>query len=219
MQRTINWLEDMHIRALPPAARVPLRTPAFPAALAAYLSALSAPEALSWSASPMCVVRWLTRRALQHATEDDADALAEPADPWAGRPFPVVAGAAASDEVAAVLADFAGSLGLDDALREKCGAGSADVAHAVADVLEAAVEGSSGGGDGEAEVRKVAELEDLALGFETGSEDTGRVARVMRLLYVRELRALQDRSNEALAAMQAVTADPRTDSRLGRVGR
>lgn len=216
MQRAVNWLEDSHIRALPPASRAALRTTAFPDAVAGYLEALSAPEGLSWATSPMCVVRWLTRLALQHATEDDADALAEPIDPWNGRPFPVVPGAAESEEVAAALCEMASALGLDDGIREKCGAGSDAVARAIADVVDAAVQSSDGG---EASVRKVMELDDMALGFDTGSRDTDRVARTLRLLYVRELRALQDRSNEALAAMQAVTADPRTDSRLGQVGR
>ncbi|XP_026765047.1 RNA transcription, translation and transport factor protein [Galleria mellonella] len=44
-------------------------------------------------------------------------------------------------------------------------------------------------------------------------------ADVLKLLFVQDLRDLQTKINEALVAVQAVTADPRTDTKLGRVGR
>ncbi|XP_047989652.1 RNA transcription, translation and transport factor protein [Leguminivora glycinivorella] len=42
---------------------------------------------------------------------------------------------------------------------------------------------------------------------------------VLKLLFVQDLRDLQTKINEALVAVQKVTADPRTDTKLGRVGR
>nr|XP_013190136.1 unnamed protein product [Amyelois transitella] len=42
---------------------------------------------------------------------------------------------------------------------------------------------------------------------------------VLKLLFVQDLRELQTKINEALVAVQTVTADPRTDTKLGRVGR
>lgn len=42
---------------------------------------------------------------------------------------------------------------------------------------------------------------------------------VLKLLFVQDLRELQTKINEALVAVQTVTADPRTDTRLGKVGR
>lgn len=42
---------------------------------------------------------------------------------------------------------------------------------------------------------------------------------VLKLLFVQDLRELQTKINEALVAVQTVTADPRTDTRLGQVGR
>lgn len=42
---------------------------------------------------------------------------------------------------------------------------------------------------------------------------------VLELLFVQDLRDLQTKINEALVAVQTVTADPRTDTTLGRVGR
>ncbi|XP_075972671.1 RNA transcription, translation and transport factor protein [Anticarsia gemmatalis] len=44
-------------------------------------------------------------------------------------------------------------------------------------------------------------------------------ADVLKLLFVQDLRDLQTKINEALVAVQTVTADPRTDTKLGRVGR
>ncbi|PZC76772.1 hypothetical protein B5X24_HaOG204160 [Helicoverpa armigera] len=42
---------------------------------------------------------------------------------------------------------------------------------------------------------------------------------VLKLLFVQDLRDLQTKINESLVAVQNVTADPRTDTTLGRVGR
>ncbi|KAJ0179187.1 hypothetical protein K1T71_004899 [Dendrolimus kikuchii] len=44
-------------------------------------------------------------------------------------------------------------------------------------------------------------------------------ADVLKLLFVQDLRNLQTKINEALVAVQNVTADPRTDTKLGKVGR
>ena len=43
-------------------------------------------------------------------------------------------------------------------------------------------------------------------------------ARVLRMLYVADLRKLQDAVNTTIVALQEFTANPKTDSRLGRVG-
>ncbi|XP_063823586.1 RNA transcription, translation and transport factor protein [Ostrinia nubilalis] len=46
-----------------------------------------------------------------------------------------------------------------------------------------------------------------------------RPSDVLTLLFVQDLRDLQTKINEALVAVQNVTADPRTDTKLGKVGR
>ena len=43
-------------------------------------------------------------------------------------------------------------------------------------------------------------------------------AKIIRLLHVTELRELQTRINEAIVAVQTITANPKTDQSLGRVG-
>lgn len=51
------------------------------------------------------------------------------------------------------------------------------------------------------------------------SETVDKPSDVMDLLFVSELRTLQTSINEALVAVQQITADPKTDTALGKVGR
>ena len=43
--------------------------------------------------------------------------------------------------------------------------------------------------------------------------------KILRLTQLRELRSLQDDINDAIESAQALTANPKTDTRLGKVGR
>ncbi|XP_053330891.1 RNA transcription, translation and transport factor protein [Spea bombifrons] len=62
-------------------------------------------------------------------------------------------------------------------------------------------------------------LDKHILGFDTGDAVLNDAARILRLLHIEELRALQTKINEAIVAVQAIIADPKTDHRLGKVGR
>uniref|UniRef100_A0A8C5FVT7 RNA transcription, translation and transport factor protein n=1 Tax=Gadus morhua TaxID=8049 RepID=A0A8C5FVT7_GADMO len=62
-------------------------------------------------------------------------------------------------------------------------------------------------------------LDKHVLGFDTGDATLNEAALILRLLHVEELRELQTRINEALVSVQAIIADPKTDHRLGKVGR
>ncbi|EGD73416.1 hypothetical protein PTSG_05115 [Salpingoeca rosetta] len=62
-------------------------------------------------------------------------------------------------------------------------------------------------------------LEEMPLGFSTGDAALDDAAKVLRLLHVSDLRDLQTRVNELITAAQNVTADPKTDSSLARVGK
>lgn len=44
-------------------------------------------------------------------------------------------------------------------------------------------------------------------------------AKILRLLHIKELRELQTQINEAIVCIQAITANPKTDTKLGKVGR
>lgn len=62
-------------------------------------------------------------------------------------------------------------------------------------------------------------LEHTELGFDAGDYILSEAAKILRLLHLRDLRDLQTKINSAIVAVQAITANPKTDSRLGKVGR
>mmetsp|Transcript_57386 Transcript_57386/g.124735 ORF Transcript_57386/g.124735 Transcript_57386/m.124735 type:complete len:82 (+) Transcript_57386:464-709(+) len=62
-------------------------------------------------------------------------------------------------------------------------------------------------------------LDSLPLGLNTGDSVVDAAATVLRLLYIADLRELQSSVNEIIVALQEFTADPKTDSRLGKLGR
>ena len=62
-------------------------------------------------------------------------------------------------------------------------------------------------------------LEAVPLGFSTGDGAVDRAAAALRFLYVRDVARLQADVDKAIGDVQAFTANPRTDTRLGKVGR
>ena len=62
-------------------------------------------------------------------------------------------------------------------------------------------------------------LDENILGFDTGDAVLNEAGQILRLLHIEELRELQTKINEAIVAVQAIIADPKTDHRLGKVGR
>jgi RLL motif-containing protein 1 len=65
----------------------------------------------------------------------------------------------------------------------------------------------------------LSDLRGLSSGVASGNERLDAAVQVLRLLYLDALRGAQDTANGILEAVQAFTADPRTDVRLGKVGR
>ncbi|CAL8080438.1 unnamed protein product [Calicophoron daubneyi] len=59
---------------------------------------------------------------------------------------------------------------------------------------------------------------DVCLGFEVTDPDVRAAAVALRLLNVNQMRRLQDQANAAIVQVQKLTADPKTDERLGKVG-
>jgi RLL motif-containing protein 1 len=57
------------------------------------------------------------------------------------------------------------------------------------------------------------------LKMDSSDKDVGEATRILRLLYINDLRKLQTQINEAIVSVQTVTANPKTDTRLGKVGR
>jgi len=61
-------------------------------------------------------------------------------------------------------------------------------------------------------------IEQMSLGFDTGDKILNEAAKILRLLYIQDLRTLQTKINETIVDVQSLVADPRTDSKLGKTG-
>ncbi|CAF0869202.1 unnamed protein product [Rotaria sordida] len=61
-------------------------------------------------------------------------------------------------------------------------------------------------------------IEQMPLGFDTGDKIINEAAKILRLLYIQDLRTLQTKINETIVSVQSFVADPRTDSKLGQIG-
>ncbi|KER30780.1 hypothetical protein T265_02822 [Opisthorchis viverrini] len=59
---------------------------------------------------------------------------------------------------------------------------------------------------------------EVCLGFEISDPELRAAAVALRLLNVNEMRRLQDLANAAVVQVQRLTADPKTDEKLGKVG-
>ena len=238
-----HWLEDRYIRQLSTEARGTLRAEQ-PAALRSYLEELGASadllSALDAGGADERVGAWLLSLALHYEYGDKKDAHEKAA---------AAASAASSSSGEALLAaDDAEVLALAAALGVTPGASATDTLQAVVKAARqrprpapppappplkrpalapsASASASSSGATSARATREsrvpLAGLgaEAFPLGFETGGgEALDAAARVLRMLHVRRLRELQDGVNRAIVAMQEYTANPKTDSRLGRVGR
>lgn len=62
-------------------------------------------------------------------------------------------------------------------------------------------------------------FQDLDLGFDLSDPVLNKAAKILRMLYIHNLRDLQTKANELIVAVQNVTANPKTDTKLGKVGR
>jgi len=61
-------------------------------------------------------------------------------------------------------------------------------------------------------------IEQMPLGFDSGDKIINEAAKILRLLYIQDLRSLQTKINETIVSVQSFVADPRTDSKLGKIG-
>lgn len=56
------------------------------------------------------------------------------------------------------------------------------------------------------------------VGFNTGDKNVIEAGKILRLLFIQDLRRLQTDINECIVSVQKVTSNPKTDTKLGKVG-
>ncbi|XP_023019348.1 RNA transcription, translation and transport factor protein [Leptinotarsa decemlineata] len=61
-------------------------------------------------------------------------------------------------------------------------------------------------------------IQEADLGFDLGDPVLNQAAKILRMIYIQDLRELQTRANELIVAIQCITANPKTDTKLGKVG-
>ncbi|GIY59658.1 RNA transcription, translation and transport factor protein [Caerostris extrusa] len=66
---------------------------------------------------------------------------------------------------------------------------------------------------------KSSSVMEMPLGFETNDAILDKAAKILRLCFIHDLRNLQTKINEIIVSVQSITANPKTDTRLGKVGR
>eukprot|EP00656_Telonema_subtile_P004211 TRINITY_DN11916_c0_g1_i2.p1 TRINITY_DN11916_c0_g1~~TRINITY_DN11916_c0_g1_i2.p1 ORF type:complete len:237 (-),score=53.50 TRINITY_DN11916_c0_g1_i2:213-923(-) len=211
MRVLIGWLENQKIREYPPQERTPLCTPASKQAwlpvLHQYLShldiadGLPAAQLLEPQYAPV-MVRRLLDRAVGFEYGDQADA------------FNCASAVHASAGTTADSAELARAV---QVLAEATGVPMSDGAD-VSSVLSAVkqVVGQRGA-QNRGEVKKF-DAQSYPLGFSTGDAGLDRAATALRLVHINHLRELQSNVNDIIRTMQTFTANPKTDSKLGKVG-
>jgi len=66
---------------------------------------------------------------------------------------------------------------------------------------------------------KLFTIENSHLGFDGKDQILSKAAKVLRILYINDLRDLQTKINHIIVSIQSITANPKTDTSLGKVGR
>jgi len=66
---------------------------------------------------------------------------------------------------------------------------------------------------------KLEAIDKVTAGFDTGDKTLNNIGRILRLLHLQNFRSFQTLINQSIVAVQEFTANPKTDQRLGQVGR
>jgi RLL motif-containing protein 1 len=78
---------------------------------------------------------------------------------------------------------------------------------------------SSGGGNSSNNNSSNIDISEFPLGFDTGDASVNKVALVLKMMYISDLRDLQNDLNGLISLGQEYTANPKTNTKLGKVGR
>ena len=223
----VSWVEDTKIRLYKVEEREALRdhgSATWSATFEAYLKALECP----YGASNPRALNWLLNYALSLEYRDNATKLndlkiADDEDPEpsssdrGGRAFRD----ANAQGIAGLVADLAAGLALGQ------GQQGGEGVVATLERIEREVASRRGDFEDDEDDNEDGEGEEtgndleasLPLGFTTGDPEVDSAALVLRSLFIQDLRRLQSTVDETVVRVQEYTANPKTDAKLGKVGR
>lgn len=221
LRQLIVWLEDQKIRHMKIEDRAGLRdisSSSWNSSMQQYLSELNCPYNNS---SRELVVDWLLGYAVRLEYGDDAESYK-----GAARPAAAKSGGPPSsnpiDNLNFEDAEFkAGVTSLSMLLQVPPHKDHLEQLKAISILISNTLskEAIQSASSSNAKDSEHIPLDKTELGFEAGDYILAEAAKIVRLLHVKELRDMQSKINAAIVAVQAITADPKTDSRLGKVGR
>lgn len=231
------WLEDTRIRALPPVEREPLRQEAppnaessdfgpLPAHLQEYLQELGFPAASPASAETrIAAASFLLSQAVSlHFLDSAPSCRASRSASSSSSPGPAPFPDALDSHTLSRILSVAHKAGCSTTRSRSDRSNSSNNTLAAARSLSLTIRQHLAPEVLSAAWKPVSDrtsLEELPLGFsmEGASSAAVSTARVLRLLYINDLRELQTSVDRLIVSAQEVSADPRTNSRLGKVGK
>eukprot|EP01112_Ceratiomyxa_fruticulosa_P015926 TRINITY_DN476_c0_g1_i2.p1 TRINITY_DN476_c0_g1~~TRINITY_DN476_c0_g1_i2.p1 ORF type:complete len:263 (-),score=57.05 TRINITY_DN476_c0_g1_i2:63-851(-) len=238
LQTLVVWLEEMKIRAYKIEDREPLRTfdQSWPQHFSQYLSEIQCPYAnvSTQKEERVRVVDWLLSYAIGLEYSDNASQINESAQKYLDE-----------KKVESHAMDIS-STNLDDPEFQKSLSALASTLnlppHDNPSVLLSAVvnllqrkfsplalqeaqksyeqeKGESSGSKNNNNNISQLDTSDFPLGFDTNDDILNKAATVLRLLYIADMRELQTKINDLIVIAQFFTANPKTNTRIGKLGR
>ncbi|GMH43332.1 hypothetical protein BSKO_11254 [Bryopsis sp. KO-2023] len=214
-RKLMVWLENMKIRFYKLEQRKPLQSlnhPAWDDHFRKYLTLMDCPMKFD-PKNPDSMVGWMLQASTRFDYQDSGKVLNSFARDLAvshgkekpPEPFKDVG----SDDVPELLTKICKALKLKIASESMVDKANAIRACLTSEILPALAYSKKGG----------FKIEDFPLGFTTGDKAVDKAATLLRMLFVKDVRQLQSLIDRTIVKAQEYTANPKTDSRLGRVGR
>lgn len=222
-----TWLEDRKIRELEIDQREQLRKDhaGWDAAFSQYLERLGCPftwSPSSGSAAYTDCLSWLISHSIATVYEDLSEECVdlevgrddEDMDMAASTVAPASANSTGSDQQ---LRDDIDRLGLMVTLTRNAGENDAEFLQRISRHLRLFL--TEGSRTALTASGATTQLEDFPLGFDTHDAVVNQIALVLRMLHISDFRELQNDLNALIVLGQEYTANPKTNSAIGKVGR
>lgn len=218
--KLVSWLEDRKIRELEIQDRNALKAGGigFLDELSKYMKTLNSPYETVTDDNIGMIVMWLLSHAISVEYEDNVTILKDSEE------GDLVDNSTDINEIDIQVNELGKSLGLIRNTNES----SASFLHRIArkvrlsltpgaiDILK---ETTTDNNNDDNSSNGTYTLNDFPLGFASGDEAVDQVSKVIKMLHLFDLRELQNDLNALIVLGQEYTANPKTNTKLGKVGR